>query len=91
MLQGEYAVDPNELVIGFDISKTITQARFEENTTDMQGEIRNKLLENIIYDHKNKSSVSINKKVNHPFLLSISLLLISIILASSLQQGIFAQ
>lgn len=51
MLQGEYAVDPNELVIGFDISKTITQARFEENTTDMQGEIRNKLLENIIYDH----------------------------------------
>lgn len=91
MLQGKYAVGPNELVIGFNISKTMTQARFEENKTDMKGEITNKLLENIFYDQNDKSYVSTIKKVNHLFLLSISILLISVILASSLHQVTFGQ
>jgi hypothetical protein len=91
MLQGKYAVDPNDLVISFNISKTMTQPSFEENTTNMQGEIRNKLLEDIFYDHKIKSLVSTIKKINHPFILLISILLISIILASSLHQVTFGQ
>lgn len=91
MLQGIYAADPYELVISFNISKTMTQAGFEENRTDMQGVIRNKLLENIFYDHKIKSLVSTINKANHPFVQLISILLISIILAINLHQVSFAQ